>query len=201
MIYSTELANKIETTDVLKSKYLEAGIHDDVQLVGAKVDKSINGNIFLEVRFTKEGQELVHTEWESTKKPNESDEECQLRGSKQVKRIMQILSCFYPKQLLTFTGSSYKEFVDWVANLLNAADKNILVKVKIVYNKKGYTTLPNYCKFTFIEPMNLPEGETSKIAELSIDQFTKPIVADAEVKETNPLLGASTTGTADDLPF
>lgn len=201
MIYSTELANKIETTDVLKSKYLEAGIHNDVQLVGAEVDKSINGNTFLEVRFTKEGQELVHTEWESTKKPNESDEECQLRGSKQVKRIMQILGCFYPKQLLTFTGSSYKEFVDWVANLLNAADKNILVKVKIVYNKKGYTTLPNYCKFTFIEPMNLPEGETSKIAELSIDQFTKPIVADTEVKETNPLLGASTTGAADDLPF
>lgn len=201
MIYSTELANKIETTDVLKSKYLEAGIHDNVQLVGAKVDKSINGNIFLEIRFTKDSKELIHTEWESTKKPDESDEECQLRGSKQVKRIMQILSCFYPKQLLTFTGSSYKEFVDWVANLLNAADKNILVRVKVVYNRKGYTTLPNYCKFTFIEPMNLPEGETSKIAELSIDQFTKPIVADTEVREANPLLSTSTKGEADDLPF
>lgn len=200
MIYSTELANKIETTDVLKSKYLEAGIHEDVQLVGAKVDKSINGNIFLEVKFTKEGQDLTHTEWESTKKPEESDEECQTRGSKQVKRIMQILECFYPKEALVFAGSSYKDFVDWVAMMLNAANKNILLRVKIVYNKKGYTTLPNYCKFTFIEPMNLPEGEKSKIAELSIDQFTKPVIADVETKDTNPLMETSSDPTGD-LPF
>lgn len=200
MIYSTELANKIETTDVLKSKYLEAGIHENVQLVGAKVDKSINENIFLEVKFTKEGQDLTHTEWESTKKPGESDEECQTRGSKQVKRIMQILECFYPKEALVFAGSSYKDFVDWVAMMLNAANKSILLRVKIVYNKKGYTTLPNYCKFTFIEPMNLPEGEKSKIAELSIDQFTKPVIADVETKDTNPLMETSSDPTGD-LPF
>ena len=84
--------------------------------------------------------------------------------------------------------------------MLNAANKNILLRVKIVYNKKGYTTLPNYCKFTFIEPMNLPEGEKSKIAELSIDQFTKPVIADVETKDTNPLMETS-SDSAGDLPF
>lgn len=186
MIYSTELANQIEITDS-KSKYLEAGIHDDVKLVSARVDKSINGNIFLEIKFEKDGQELIHTEWESSKMPGMSEEDYQARGSRQVKRILQILGCFYPKEALVFTGASYKEFADWVANLLNAANKNILLKVKIVYNKKGYTTLPSYCKFKFIEPMVLPEGEKSMITELNIDQFTRPVLADNEKKEDNPL--------------
>lgn len=200
MIYSTELANQIETSDN-KSKYLEAGIHEDVKLIGAKVDKSVNGNTFLEIKFEKDGRDLTHTEWESSKMPNMTEEEYQARGSRQVKRILQILGCFYPKEVLIFTGSSYVEFINWVASLLNKANKEILLRVKVVYNKKGYTTLPSYCKFTFIEPMVLPEGEESKIAELNIDQFTRPIVADNEVKVDNPLASVSTDTPANDLPF
>lgn len=200
MIYSTELANQIETSDN-KSKYLDAGIHEDVKLVGAKVDKSVNGNTFLEIKFEKNGQDLTHTEWESSRMPNMTEEEYQARGSRQVKRILQILGCFYPKEVLIFTGSSYVEFINWVASLLNKANKEILLRVKVVYNKKGYTTLPSYCKFTFIEPMVLPEGEESKIAELNIDQFTRPIVADNEVKVDNPLVSVSVDTPANDLPF
>lgn len=200
MIYSTELANQIETSDN-KSKYLDAGIHENVKLVGAKVDKSVNGNTFLEIKFEKNGQDLTHTEWESTKMPNMTEEEYQARGSRQVKRILQILGCFYPKEVLVFTGASYKEFIEWVASLLNKANKEILLRVKVVYNKKGYTTLPSYCKFTFIEPMVLPEGEESKIAELNIDQFTRPILADNEVKVDNPLTSVSVDTPSDDLPF
>ena len=59
-----------------------------------------------------------------------------------------------------------------VAAFLNNANKDILVRVKIVYNDNNYTTLPRYTKYTFIEPMILPEGETSSIVELSIDKFT-----------------------------
>lgn len=200
MIYSTELANQIETSDN-KSKYLDAGIHENVKLVGAKVDKSVNGNTFLEIKFEKNGQDLTHTEWESSKMPNMTEEEYQARGSRQVKRILQILGCFYPKEVLVFTGASYKEFIEWVASLLNKANKEILLRVKVVYNKKGYTTLPSYCKFTFIEPMVLPEGEESKIAELNIDQFTRPILADNEVKVDNPLTSVSVDTPSDDLPF
>lgn len=198
MIYSTELANKIIVNN--NSKYLDAGIHENVQLVSAKVDRSVNGNIFLEIRFEKDGQELVQTEWESTKLPGMSDEEHQARGNRQVKRLLQILGCFYPKEALVFTGTSYAEFINWVKDLVNAADKTKLVKVKVVYNKKGYTTLPSYCKFTFIEPMVLPEGEESKIVELGIDQFTRPILADTEKTVDNPLVGA-TEATPEDLPF
>lgn len=201
MIYSTELANQIQES---KNKYLEAGIHDNVKFVSARVDKSINGNIFIEFKFEKDEQTMTHTEWESTKKPMESEEYFQNRANRQVKRILQILSCFYPKEALVFAGSSFSEFANWVVNLLNAANKDILLRVKIVYNNKGYTTLPNYCKFTFIEPMNLPEGQVSKIIELNIDVFVRPITADKETTDVNPLdkvdKGVADTQN-DDLPF
>lgn len=201
MIYSTELANQIQES---KNKYLEAGIHDNVKFVSARVDKSINGNIFIEFKFEKDEQTMTHTEWESTKKPIESEEDFQNRANRQVKRILQILSCFYPKEALVFAGSSFSEFANWVVNLLNAANKDILLRVKIVYNNKGYTTLPNYCKFTFIEPMNLPEGQVSKITELNIDVFVRPITADKETTDVNPLdkvdKGVVDTQN-DDLPF
>jgi hypothetical protein len=201
MIYSTELANQIQES---KNKYLEAGIHDNVKFVSARVDKSINGNIFIEFKFEKDEQTMTHTEWESTKKPIESEEDFQNRANRQVKRILQILSCFYPKEALVFAGSSFSEFANWVVNLLNAANKDILLRVKIVYNNKGYTTLPNYCKFTFIEPMNLPEGQVSKITELNIDVFVRPITADKEITDVNPLdkvdKGVADTQN-DDLPF
>lgn len=201
MIYSTELANQIQES---KNKYLEAGIHDNVKFVSARVDKSINGNIFIEFKFEKDEQTMTHTEWESTKKPMESEEDFQNRANRQVKRILQILSCFYPKETLVFAGSSFSEFANWVVNLLNAANKDILLRVKIVYNNKGYTTLPNYCKFTFIEPMNLPEGQVSKITELNIDVFVRPITADKETTDVNPLdkvdKGVADTQN-DDLPF
>lgn len=201
MIYSTELANQIQES---KNKYLEAGIHDNVKFVSARVDKSINGNIFIEFKFEKDEQTVTHTEWESIKKPMESEEDFQNRANRQVKRILQILSCFYPKEALVFAGSSFSEFANWVVNLLNAANKDILLRVKIVYNNKGYTTLPNYCKFTFIEPMNLPEGQVSKITELNIDVFVRPITADKETTDVNPLdkvdKGVADTQN-DDLPF
>lgn len=201
MIYSTELANQIQES---KNKYLEAGIHDNVKFVSARVDKSINGNIFIEFKFEKDEQTMTHTEWESTKKPMESEEDFQNRANRQVKRILQILSCFYPKEALVFAGSSFSEFANWIVNLLNAANKDILLRVKIVYNNKGYTTLPNYCKFTFIEPMNLPEGQVSKITELNIDVFVRPITADKETTDVNPLdkvdKGVADTQN-DDLPF
>lgn len=200
MVFSTELAEKIEVNN--GNKYLEAGIHDDVKLVSARAATSINSNKFLEIKFEKEGKELIHTEWEPTPNPTVSAEENQKKATNQVSRIMQILKCFYPKEALTFSGESYSEFINWVVNLLNAADKSKLVRLKVVYNSKGYTTLPNYAKFMFIEPMNLPEGQSSKISILGIDTIVKPnIIADKEIVETNPLEGTNTTSSANDLPF
>lgn len=211
MIYSTELANKNKpVVSSNNTKYLEAGIHENVKLVGVRTAESINGNIFIEIRFEKDGKELIHTEWEPTLRPNETEEQVQTKATNQVTRLTYILNCFYPKEMLTFAGSSYKEFAAWVVGLLSAADKNKLLRVKVIYNDKGYTALPSYKTFAFIEPMEIPMGyyeegkNDSRITEIKgIDRFVRPIIADTEKKEDNPLAAVETptVSPADDLPF
>lgn len=201
MTYSKDRAAKISKNDV---KFIPAGIIENITLQNVKAEKSQNGNYFLEITFEKDGATLPHTEWEP-KMGNfvDSEEKLQQKVDNQYSRMLQILSCYYPDEMLNFSGESFKEFAEWIVTLLNAADKTKKLRVKVVYNNKGYTTLPSYAKYTFIEPMELPEGQTSKIAQLNIDQFVRPVVADEEKKEVNPLgtLGNTTAEKTDDLPF
>ena len=208
MIYSTDLANQVTlTNNSNNTKYLEAGIHDNVKFTSVKTAVSPTGKNFIEFRFEKDGKELVHTEWEPKERAEDTEEQNQNKATNQVTRINRILRCFYPKEVLNFTGSSYKEFTNWVVAMLNAANKDTLLKVKVVYNKDGYTTLPSYVKFAAIEPMNIPMGfyeegkNESMIREITgIDLFVKPVVSDKETVEVNPL-EVKTEATSDDLPF
>lgn len=208
MIYSTDLANQVTlNNNSSNTKYLEAGIHDNVKFTSVKTAVSPTGKNFIEFRFEKDGKELVHTEWEPKERAEDTEEQNQNKATNQVTRINRILRCFYPKEVLNFTGSSYKEFTNWVVAMLNAANKDILLRVKVVYNKDGYTTLPSYVKFAAIEPMNIPIGfyeegkNESMIREITgIDLFVKPVVSDKETVEVNPL-EVKTEATSDDLPF
>jgi hypothetical protein len=208
MIYSTDLANQVTlTNNSNNTKYLEAGIHDNVKFTSVKTAVSPTGKNFIEFRFEKDGKELVHTEWEPKERVEDTEEQNQNKATNQVTRINRILRCFYPKEVLNFTGSSYKEFTNWVVAMLNAANKDTLLKVKVVYNKDGYTTLPSYVKFAAIEPMNIPMGfyeegkNESMIREITgIDLFVKPVVSDKETVEVNPL-EVKQEAPSDDLPF
>lgn len=208
MIYSTDLANQITlNNNSSNTKYLEAGIHDNVKFTSVKTAVSPTGKNFIEFRFEKDGKELVHTEWEPKERAEDTEEQNQNKATNQVTRINRILRCFYPKEVLNFTGSSYKEFTNWVVAMLNAANKDTLLKVKVVYNKDGYTTLPSYVKFAAIEPMNIPMGfyeegkNESMIREITgIDLFVKPVVSDKETVVVNPLEVKQETP-SDDLPF
>lgn len=208
MIYSTDLANQVTlNNNSSNTKYLEAGIHDNVKFTSVKTAVSLTGKNFIEFRFEKDGKELVHTEWEPKERAEDTEEQNQNKATNQVTRINRILRCFYPKEVLNFTGSSYKEFANWVVAMLNAANKDTLLKVKVVYNKDGYTTLPSYVKFAAIEPMNIPMGfyeegkNESMIREITgIDLFVKPVVSDKETVVVNPLEVKQETP-SDDLPF
>lgn len=208
MIYSTDLANQVTlTNNSNNTKYLEAGIHDNVKFTSVKTAVSPTGKNFIEFRFEKDGKELVHTEWEPRERAEDTEEQNQNKATNQVTRINRILRCFYPKEVLNFTGSSYKEFTNWVVAMLNAANKDTLLKVKVVYNKDGYTTLPSYVSFAAIEPMNIPIGfyeegkNESMIKEIKgIDLFVKPVVSDKETVEVNPL-EVKSEAPSDDLPF
>jgi hypothetical protein len=201
MAYSKERANNVSKNDI---KYLPAGVITDVTLKEARTDVSPTGNRFFEIVFEKDGATLTHTEWEPKLGGfTTTAEQLQQKEDNQYSRMLQILHCFYDDALLNFNGENFEQFANWIVMMLNAADKSKKLRVKIVYNDKGYTTLPSYAKYTFIEPMTLPEGESSAIAELGIDKFVRPVKADAETPVTNPLeAGAAlTSNPTNDLPF
>lgn len=206
-MYSSERAQNIVKKDVA---YLSAGIHDDVKLVSARADKSPNGNNFIELKFDKEGMGFTHTEYEPRRSEIDTDETYQTKCDNQFSRIEQILKCFYPNpEDRTFTGETFEQFANWVVDMLEKADKSILLRIKIVYNNSGYTTLPRYAKYTFIEPMSIVNENKSVIVKLGIDLFEKPIVADQEQANPNPLMNptvgsesvSSSLDASSDLPF
>lgn len=188
MIYSSQRAQAITKKDVA---YLEAGIHDNVRLDSVRVDKSINDLNFIEFKFVAEdGRYMTHTEWEPRKSDMDNDESLQKKYDNQFSRMDQILQCFYPNdEDRVFNSESFKELINWVADMLNKADKSILLRIKVVYNDKGYTTLPKYAMYRFIEPMSVVNENKSVIVKLNIDRFEKPVIADTEKSTKNPLAG------------
>lgn len=199
-MYSKERAQQIVKNDV---KFIPAGIHENVTLKSARVAESPTGLKFLEIVFEKNGATLTQTEWKPTKFEGMDDSALQKKEDTQFSRMMQILLCWYSDEQLVFNGTSFEEFSQEVVNYLNNADKSKKLRVKIVYNDKGYTTLPSYARYTFIEPMVLPEGQTSSITELRIDNFTKPVVADTETPVANLTSISTGSDNADPngLPF
>ena len=199
-MYSKERAQQIVKNDV---KFIPAGIHENVTLKSARVAESPTGLKFLEIVFEKNGATLTQTEWKPTKFEGMDDSALQKKEDTQFSRMMQILLCWYSDEQLVFNGTSFEEFSQEVVNYLNNADKSKKLRVKIVYNDKGYTTLPSYARYTFIEPMVLPEGQTSSITELRIDNFTKPVVADTETPVANLTSTYTSSDNADPngLPF
>lgn len=199
-MYSKERAQQIVKNDV---KFIPAGIHENVTLKSARVAESPTGLKFLEIVFEKNGATLTQTEWKPTKFEGMDDSALQKKEDTQFSRMMQILLCWYSDEQLVFNGTSFEEFSQEVVNYLNNADKSKKLRVKIVYNDKGYTTLPSYARYTFIEPMVLPEGQTSSITELRIDNFTKPVVADTETPVANltSINTSSDNANPNGLPF
>jgi hypothetical protein len=193
MKFSTSDAFNVEKKDVA---FLDSGIHEDVLMTGIRKEKSQNGNLFIEFAFAKDGKRLTHTEFEPTKSPNQSDDEFNSKINNQVARVLQIMSVFYPKDVLSgFEGDSFDQFATWVKSLLDAADKTKLLRVKAVYSANGYVGLPKYSAYTFIESMDIAK-ENSKIAKLGIDVFDRPNIGD---KEQDTKSAASTFGAS--APF
>lgn len=201
-MYSKERAQNVAKKDI---KYIPAGIQENVALKSARVTTSPQGNLFLEIVFEKDGVTLTQTEWKPTQFGSMTVEELQKKEDTQFSRMMQILLCFYKDEELIFNATTFEGWAEEIADYLNRADKSKLLRMKIVYNGRGYTGLPTYAAYTFIEPMSVPK-EASSIIELGIDRFTRPVTADKEVAVPN--LDLSTTAgnyvqneSSNDLPF
>lgn len=206
MGYSKKAAQEVSD---FKSKYMPAGINENVTLDKVEVKVSPNGNKMFDITFVNEqGQTAVHTEWEPKMAPWMKDKsDLERNQARQYKKMLQILLCFYTDEQINFEGDDFMGFANYIAMMLNAADKTKKLRLKLVYNKDGYTTLPTAVDDAFIEPMKLlAEGESYKVQINAKDVIVRPVTADKEVKNDNPFTTPEAATTAfenktDDLPF
>lgn len=213
MGYSKKAAQEVSD---FKSKYMNAGINEGVSIDKVEVKVSPNGNKMFDITFINEqGQTAVHTEWEPKMAPWMKDKsDLERNQARQFKKMLQILMCYYTDEQINFEGEDFMSFANYIATMLNAADKTKKLRLKLVYNKDGYTTIPTAVDDTFIEPMSVTE---SKIQITAKDIVVRPVIADKEVTVNNPFTTPTMTAAptfteptvataafnnnTDDLPF
>lgn len=198
-MYSTKTATTNNSEFI--SNYMPVGINENVSLKEVNVNKSPQGRDFLEIIFENEqGQTATMTEWKNEKNMwIKTDEDLQNRDNQQFGRILQVIDAVNGSHN-EFEGASFAEMINWVKTQLNPSNIGNKVRLKVNYDKKGYTRVSSYG--IFVEPMSVTE---SQIKLWKNDLLERPIVADNE-STTDPLgeITAPVTETntgADDLPF
>lgn len=204
-MYSTKTATT--NNNEFNSSYMPVGINEYVTLKEVNVKKTDQGRDFLEIVFENtQGQTATLTEWKNEK--NQwivTDEDLQRRDNQQFGRILQVIDAANGSHT-DFEGNLFVEMINWVKAQLepatNPANMRQSMRLKVVYDKKGYTKVSSLG--IFVEPMSVPE-EQSQIKLWKNDLLERPVQADVE-KPVDPLsmntapVTETPTG-ADDLPF
>ena len=198
-MYSTKTATT--NNQEFNSSYMPVGINENVTLKEVNVNKTPNGRDFLEIIFENEqGQTATMTEWKNEKNMwIKTDEDLQNRDNQQFGRILQVIDAVNGTHG-EFEGSSFAEMINWVKQQLEVIQMATPLRLKVVYDKKGYTKVSSLG--IFIEPMSV---EQSQIKLWKNDLLERPVQADVE-PAADPLAGNSapvieTKIDADDLPF
>jgi len=198
-MYSTKTATTNNTE--FTSSYMPVGINENVTLKEVNVNKTPQGRDFLEIIFENEqGQTATMTEWKNEKNMwIKTDEELQQRDNQQFGRILQVIDSVNGSHN-EFEGSSFIEMINWVKTQLETVQLATPLRLKVVYDKKGFTKVSSLG--AFVEPMSVTE---SQIKLWKNDLLERPIVADSEpaadpLTMTSAPVTETNTG-ADDLPF
>ena len=200
-MYSTKTATTNNTE--FNSSYMPVGINENVSLKEVSVEKSPTGRDFIRITFENaEGQTAEMTEWKNEKNMwIKSDEDLQNRDNQQFGRLLQVIDAATGTHG-EFEGSSFVEMINWVKQQLepatNPTNLHTPMRLKVVYDKKGYTKVSSLGKF--VESMSVTE---SQIKLWKNDLLERPVIADKEddpLSATAPVTADSNTG-ADDLPF
>lgn len=201
-MYSTKTATT--NNQEFNSSYMPVGINENVTLKEVNVSKTPQGRDFLEIVFENaDGQTATMTEWKNEKNMwIKTDEDLQNRDNQQFGRILQVIDAVNGIHE-EFEGNSFTEMINWAKAQLYSKDSRNMLRLKVVYDKKGYTKVSSLG--IFVESMSV---EQSQIKLWKNDLLERPIQPD---KEDDPLAGQTmsdfstpvteTNTGADDLPF
>jgi hypothetical protein len=170
-----------------------------------------NGNKFLAFYFKNSAGETVsRTEWEVKKTDRITQEQYESKIVNQISRIKQIVTKYIPEEQYNSDVNTFEDFCKKTIELLGDKHKDVKIRIKVVYDSNGYTTLPNYSKYQFIESMDI-SSDSSKIKVLNIDQMERAprnneydneaLFQTAGQTQAQPTTQTTTQGNPNDLPF
>jgi len=173
---------------------IPVGINENCTLENISRESAANGSPYLCFTFNNlEGNVLKHLEWDVdpervNKKEGENQDEAVARKvNNMLIRIKHICTKFVDTNSFSVNGKTFIELCDNLITFMGIKYQGISVRLKVVYNYKDYTSLPNFCPF--IETM------TTNPTELKIganDKMEKDSTgAETEVKDSDK----------SDLPF
>ena len=201
--------NESTKTAANATTWIQPGIHEDLKLVEVKYDVSKNGKEFLAFYAENlQGDKVSCTEWPfNPKTPWEEMDATEKETAisiieNQKSKVKQIIETFKPN--FSITAESFIDFAEKTIAFLGDSYKNSAIRLKVVYDKRGWTTFGQSSKVQFIEPMTVIK-EKSKIRILQSDKMVRPVQPEDESKENNPVDVVDTpvvvTPGEDDLPF
>ena len=196
-MYSTKTATTNNTE--FSSSYMPVGINENVTLKEVNVSKTQNGRDFLEIIFENEqGQTATMTEWKNEKNMwIKTDEDLQRRDNQQFGRILQVIDAVKGGHE-EFEGSSFVEMINWVKSYMTSNTENNDVRLKVIYDKNGYTKVSNFG--VFVESMGVTESQIKLWKNDLLERPVQPDKEDDPLGTTTAPVTADSTG-ADDLPF
>ena len=202
--------NESTKTAANATTWIQPGIHDNLKLVDVKYDVSKNGKRFLAFYAENaQGDTVSCTEWEYT--PKKSIDQMDMKEKEtalsiienQKSKIKQIVEIF--KGNFNITAESFEDFAKKTVAFIGDSYKNKAIRLKVVYDKRGWTTFGQSSKTVFIESMTTSK-EDSKIRILQSDRMIRPEQPDEQNREANPAndivdLGLQSPESSDEVPF
>jgi hypothetical protein len=192
---------KIESED-RKFNFIDFGIHDNVTLTEIKVDKSPTGKDYLAFTFTSEdGKQLTKNEWKPQINEDQGHDVLMSKVKNQAKRIKHIMTKYMAddQTKVEYNYDNWAAYAQAVKAKLDPVKHTGKMRIKAVYDNKGYVSLPNYVPF--MESMAIPKAD-SELSILSSDKRERPSSGDTEVKTSNPFESEPNTASPpNDLPF
>jgi hypothetical protein len=179
--------------------FLPPGIHENLRLArpdGAypiSFEKSKNGNNFIAFN-------IMNPEGPQDEDPTKLTK----KEANLAKRLRHIGKKFVSEDALKAIGKveSFEQLAKAYIRIIGDNYKNVLLRGKIIYNNKNYTTFPNYVPF--VESMSIPL-EDSKLKMSPDDKVVKTkadvIIPKANPFTANPSPDVDGQGDINNLPF
>lgn len=168
---------------------------EGVLVSGFDTGESSTGSKYFDIKLTdSNGNESNMREYE----PDASRDDYARKCKSQQTRLKHILTKFVPEGTALPAAATFPELWDGIKNMLTVNACNTKpVRLKLVYNNKGFLTVPPYVPF--MELMSVPTADSKLNLNPGFDALTRPeadtpqeMMTDASTDESDE---------SDDLPF